>query len=438
MPREFQLTTLDNGLRVVTQPMAGIKTVAVGTWIGVGTRYEPKGKHGISHFLEHMALRGTVTRDELQLVRAIESRGGVIDANTTMESTYFQTRVPHKNLAYVFRTIADMICNATMMPDKIIKEGLAIGQELKGYNDTPYERSYSLMMEQAFPKNGLGRPYWGSISDINKLSRHDLSNFLVRHYTPDRMVVAASGQVNHKELVDLAQESYGNLNPAPRAITARKALYVGGGAREEYELSQIQLCLGFKGVSAAHPDAATQEVLAHFLGGGMSSPLYQHIRVRRGLSYDVDKYTESFRDTGIFTVIASLDGDRVTEYLDTLTGILLKRIPRMNERQLRDVKQAIHGQDDCQRESPNDHNLWVADSLLSLDKIPTAAERDAEVDAVTLDDVQRVYAEILSSTPTLAACGDISHLESYEDFAERFADCRPKKKRNRTTNIGPR
>jgi len=169
----------------------------------------------------------------------------------------------------------------------------------------------------------------------------------------------------------------------------------------------------------------------------MSSPLYQHVRSRRGLSYDVDRYTESFSDTGIFAIIASMDAKRAPEYLDTLTEILLKRIPHTTERQLRDVKGAIHGMDMRQRESPTERLAWAADCLLGLNKIPTAAERRAEVDAVTLDDLQRVFATILSSKPSLAACGDIGHLESYEDFAERFAAWRPRKKRNRTTSLGP-
>ena len=276
-----QLSTLANGLRVATDRIDTVDTVSLGIWVDVGTRHEQADINGVAHFLEHRAFKGTTRRSALTIAEEIEAVGGHLNAYTSRESTAYYAKVLKEDVQLALDILSDILQNSTFQPEEIERERAVILQEIGQANDTPDDIVFDHFQECAYPDQAMGRPVLGSPEIIRKIERETVIGYLRKHYGAQRMVLAAAGHVDHERLAELADNLLGGL-PAERPATTEPAYYAGGDRREQRDLEQLHLVLGFPGVVLGDPDYYAASVLSTALGGGMSSRLFQEIREKRG------------------------------------------------------------------------------------------------------------------------------------------------------------
>jgi predicted Zn-dependent peptidase len=297
------LATLSNGLRIVTDRIDTVATVSLGLWVDVGTRHEPAAINGVAHFLEHMAFKGTKRRSALAIAEEIEAVGGHLNAYTSRESTAYYAKVLKEDVGLALDILADILQHSTFEPSELERERTVILQEIGQANDTPDDIIFDYFQERAFPGQAMGRPVLGSPEIIKKLARKSVVSYLKNHYSASRMVVSAAGNLDHDKFVALAETLLSDL-PAERAVGTEPARYVGGEHRQDRDLEQLHLVLGFPGLKLDDPDYYAAAVLSTAFGGGMSSRLFQEVREKRGLVYAISSFAHSYRDGGLFGIYA--------------------------------------------------------------------------------------------------------------------------------------
>jgi predicted Zn-dependent peptidase len=317
MSDESRLTTLDNGFRVLSRRLPGVRTAAVGVWVDVGTRHEPAELNGVAHLLEHMAFKGTRRRTARQIAEAIEAVGGSLNAWTSREHTAFHARVLASDLPLAVELVADILTEPLFDEQELAKERDVVLQEIGQVEDTPDDLVFDLLQEAAFPDQPLGRSVLGPAEIVARLSRDALESFLATHYVPSRMVLAAAGAVEHEELVELGRHWFGARPPGP-ARPPEPARYRGGIRIERRELEQVHLCLALEAVSSHDPDYWAAQVFAVALGGGMSSRLFQEARENRGLCYAIDAVASAYADTGLLSIYAGTGAEQLDELLEVV------------------------------------------------------------------------------------------------------------------------
>src|SRR5712691_10031881 len=298
-----QQATLANGLRIVTDRIDTVDTASLGLWVDVGTRHEAPEVNGAAHFLEHTAFKGTERRSARAIAEEIEAVGGHLNAYTSRESTAYYAKVLKDDLPLALDILADILLHSSFDPAEFERERAVILQEIGQANDTPDDIIFDHFQERAFPDQAMGRPVLGSPEILRLLSRKAVMTYLRDHYGASRMVLSASGNLDHDRLVELADKLLSAM-PAERAISSEPARYVGGEHRQERDLEQLHLVLGFPGLTLGDPDYYAAAVLSTAFGGGMSSRLFQEVREKRGLAYTIHSFTHSFRDGGLFGIYA--------------------------------------------------------------------------------------------------------------------------------------
>ena len=317
-----KISTLDNGLRIVTHYMPAVKSVTFGVWNAVGCRDENEEINGIAHFLEHMAFKGTKTKSALQIMEKIDSVGGYINAYTSEEITAYWVKLLATDLHIGIDIIADILQNSTFEPKELERERGVILQEIGMYLDDPAQMVGDYWQRTAFPDQPIGRLILGKKEIIKSIQREKIVNFMENHYHPKKMVVSAAGKINHDEFVEQITNSMNNL-PQGKIDNRIKAAYKGGEYREEKDLEQVHLMLGFEGLNCHDDDYDALRVYSAIMGKGGSSRLFQEIREKRGLVYGIGAGSEFFSDTGTFQVIAGTGKNEIKELLPVLCEELI-------------------------------------------------------------------------------------------------------------------
>lgn len=278
----IKVTTLPNGLRVATDSMPHVETTSLGVWVGVGTRNERAEVNGVAHLVEHMVFKGTPTRTAFDISEQIEAVGGHMNAYTTREHTAYYAKVLKEDAALALDVIGDMLQHSLLDEDELVRERDVVLQEIGQAEDTPDDIIFDHFQARAFPDQALGRPVLGQPEIIGALPRDALVDYIGGNYSGRTMVLAASGRIDHGWLVEKAAEVFRDL-PAPADPAALDpARYTGGDFREDRDLEQLHIVLGFEGVGVHDPDYYAHSVLSTLLGGGMSSRLFQEVREKRG------------------------------------------------------------------------------------------------------------------------------------------------------------
>jgi predicted Zn-dependent peptidase len=317
----IRVSTLANGLRVATDPVASVETASVGVWVAAGSRYESPKIGGVSHFLEHMVFKGTPRRDARAIAEEIEAVGGHLNAHTSREYTAFYAKVLKEDVGLAVNIIADILQNPNLDAEELDRERTVVLQEIMQSFDTPDDVVFDRFQETAFPDQALGRSVLGSSELIRGMTREDLVRYLRDHYRASRMVLAAAGRVDHEALVAMAESAFDGL-VAGDSRTSEPARYTGGDWREERDLEQVHLVLGFEGLGYRDPDFYALSVLSTLLGGGMSSRLFQEAREQRGLCYDIHAFGWGFSDTGLFGIHAATGTPQVEELVQVIMSEL--------------------------------------------------------------------------------------------------------------------
>ncbi len=415
-----QVSTLSNGLRVISDSMPHLETAAVGVWVDTGARHETIEVNGISHVLEHMAFKGTETRTALDIAESIEAVGGHLNAYTSRDQTAYYARVLEADLELGVDILADILQNSTFDEQELIREKEVIVQEIGQTNDTPDDIIFDHLQETAFPDQSLGRSILGTAERVRGFSRDLISGYMKDRYNAANMVLSASGSVNHDQLVEMAEKKFSKL-ATNGSSDMEAATYRGGDYREERDLEQVHFALTVPGVSYLDDDFYASQILAGLLGGGMSSRLFQEIRERRGLCYSIFSFASSFADTGIFSVYAGTGTDQIAELSSVVVDELLKTADDITEAELSRAKAQHKAGLLMGQESPASRCEVHARQMLIYGRVISAAEIAEEIDKVTIPHVVDVAKRIFHhATPTVAALGPVKNLESYDTFAARF------------------
>ncbi|MFM9860495.1 pitrilysin family protein [Pseudoxanthobacter sp. M-2] len=415
-----ETTRLDNGLLVATESMPHIESAAIGVWVGAGSRSEREGEHGISHLLEHMAFKGTKRRTARQIAEEIEAVGGELNAATSVENTYYYARVLGDDVALAADILGDILLESEFDPEELKREQHVIVQEIGAADDTPDDKVFDLFQGAAWPEQPIGKPILGTVDTVRGFGAPALRAYLGSHYRAPQMVLSAAGALDHATVVALAEEKLAAL-PTSGGPDDPPARYFGGERREERDLQETQIVLGFEGRRYGSDDYYAAQLLASVLGGGMSSRLFQEIRESRGLCYSIYAFHWGFTDTGLMGVhVATGEGD-VPELVDVLTAELAKAAGAITDAEVDRSRAQMRAGLLMSRESAASRASQMARQILVYGRPLTMQEILSRIDAVAVADVRRVAEELIRGTPpTLAAIGPLDGLEGLSDIAGRL------------------
>lgn len=416
-----QITTLSNGFRIVTEPMPGLESAAIGLWIEAGARHEQDSQNGIAHFLEHMAFKGTARRSALQIAEEIEDVGGYINAYTSREMTAFYARVLRADVALALDVLADIVLNPAFDAREIEVERGVILQEIGQALDTPDDVIFDWLQEAAYPSQPIGRSILGPSEAVASFAAHDLRGFVAAHYGPGQMILSASGAVDHDMLVRLAEPLFGHLAPKPRLV-AEPARFLTGERRELRDLEQAHFALAIEAPDYRAPDFYASQVFSGALGGGMSSRLFQRLREDRGLCYSVFAQSGAYADTGMITIYAGTGADELGELAHLTMDELKRAAEDMSEAEIARARAQMKAGLLMGLESPSSRAERLAKLLSIWGRVPDLSETIARIDAVTRADVLSHAQDLITSRNlALALYGPIDRAPMLAELNERLA-----------------
>ena len=303
---------LDNGVRVVLERMPSLKSVAIGVWATVGSRYEEKGEEGLSHFIEHMMFKGTRQRTATQISNEIDALGGEMNAFTTHETTAYYVKVLDQQASSAMDLLADLFHHSRFASHDIDKEKHVVLEEIRTVKDDPEDFVHELHARDVLGTHPLGKPILGNPRSMKRVTRKDLLRYMAKHYRPEHTIISVAGNFHPRRFMDEVQAHFGRWKAAktekdgtgvgsacwPEKVSERQSLHYK-------TLEQVHVCVGFKGVPVGHPDRYAAQVLNTIFGGGVSSRLFQEVREKRGLSYTIYSHLTGFQDGGLLTIYAA-------------------------------------------------------------------------------------------------------------------------------------
>lgn len=415
-----EITTLPNGLRVVSETMPHVETVSLGVWVGAGARHETESQHGLSHFLEHMAFKGTARRSAQAIAEEIEGIGGDLNAATGLEQTAYFARVLKGDEGVALDILADILQNSAYAEEELEREREVILQEIASISDSPDEIAYDLVHDAAYPEQPAGRPIIGTPESVARLTAADMRAFLAERYVPGDIVIAASGALDHAVLVRHAEALFGALSASkgPREVPA---VYRGGVRVWEKSFEQSHIVLGFEGPSYREPEFYVAQVFSGLFGGGMSSRLFQEVRERRGLCYSIYSSVWGLGDSGMLGVHAATGSHMMRELIDVV-GVELRRMsddgptaPEVARAKAQLKAGLLMG-----LESSSARAEQMARQLLAHDRLISSAELIASIEDVTPERVRAFAGQVVGTHPSVAVVGAGRKSRDFADRAERL------------------
>jgi predicted Zn-dependent peptidase len=417
----IRISTLSNGLRVVTEPMDHLKTTSIGVWVNVGARAEAPEQNGVSHMLEHMAFKGTSSRSARDIAEAIEDVGGHLNAYTSREQTAYYARVLEDDVPLAVDLLGDILQRSTFDPEELERERGVVIQEIGEVQDTPDDLIFDLLQEAAYPDQAVGRSILGTVETVSGFSRDSLAGYMGRHYGAGSMVVSAAGKVDHDRLVDMVEREFGSVVRGEAAELA-PAEYRGGEARCDRQFEQTHLTFGFPGVSFEDDRFFAVQVLSTVLGDGMSSRLFQEVREKRGLAYSVYSFNAALADGGIFGIYAGTSPKQVDELATVIADEMGRITVDLDDRELARARAQMKAGVLMALESSWGRAEQMARQLQTFGRIIPLQEIVDRIDAVDHAAVRDAARMLLTGgQPTIAAVGPLGRLPDYDTLASRFA-----------------
>ncbi len=416
-----RVSSLDNGMRVITHEMPHLHTASIGVWVNAGARSEEHSQHGISHMLEHLAFKGTRRRSAQAIAEEIEAVGGDMNAATGMETTGYFARVLKEDVALALDLLSDILLDPVFDPSELERERQVIIQEIGAALDAPDDLVFEMAQELAYPEQPLGRSILGTSASVSSITAGCVAEYRDRHYGGPAMVLSAAGALDHDSFVAIAAEKFGALKPsnAPQWLAGN---YGGGHAFAERPLEQTHLVLAVEAPGYTADKFYALQVLSSALGGGMSSRLFQEVREKRGLCYSIGSFSSCFVDTGMFGVYAATSPELTEELTAVLTGELAHFAENVREDEVDRARAQLKAGLLMGLESSAMRADQLARQLLAFDRIVPIDEVTARVEAVDRAAVSDLAGELLSGgTLTYSAVGNINNVASYDRIAAQFA-----------------
>lgn len=410
----IQKTVLHNGLTVATDYIPNFETVSVGIFVKVGSVNETENLCGVSHFVEHMAFKGTERRTSLQISESIESAGGHMNAYTGKETTAFYAKVLKSDIELAVDVITDIVQNSTFDRAEFEVERGVIIQEIKQTNDTPDDVVFEIFQHKCFENEALGRQILGNIANIKRFQPQDLKNYLKSNYSASKMILAASGNVNHDEFVRLAEKYTDKIHDfETKSPDIQK--YSGGFIHRQKDLEQRHIILGYEGGCHKSDIKYDLFILSTILGGGMSSRLFQEVREKRGLAYSVFSYIANYNDTGIFGVYAGCEIDKALDVIKVIRNEMSNAVNDISDDEVAKAKRQIKASLLMGLESSSARMERLANQYLLYNRFFSSDEIIAFIDAVNVDSARDVLNSMINTKPTLAVVGSDKNIEILHD-----------------------
>lgn len=391
-----QRSVLPNGIRVITETMPQVRTVAIGMWIGAGSRYESTEVHGISHFLEHLFFKGTRSRSALAIAQAVDALGGQMNAFTDKEHTCIHVKVLSNHLPSIVELMADMLLNSSFDPVAIERERQVIMEEIKMYEDSPDAMVQDLIAQTIWNGHPLGRPVIGTRKAVSRLRRADFVRYVEERYRPDNILVAVAGDVEHQAATELVAHHLGRWDGRAVVQETLPITLTPTVAIRSKKIEQVHLCMAALGCPAADEDRYVLAVLDNLLGGGMSSRLFQEIREKRGLVYSIASYPVSYREGGLSVIYAAMSPENGPEVVRLILEEVAKLSGSCDEAELHRAKESLKGHIMLPLESTGSRMNKLAGSELYHRRQIDLDEILGRIDAVDWTAVQRKAAEIFT------------------------------------------
>lgn len=408
----YQFTTLENGLRVLTVPMANRESTAVAVWVKAGGRYEPKKLSGISHFLEHMMFKGTPTRNTRQIKEEIEGVGGVLNAFTGEEMTCYFAKLLKQYYPRALEVLSDIVLHATVPAAELAKERTVILEEIKMYGDLPSHQVHDLMGELLWPDQPLGRTLSGPPETVSRMTRSEILQYKKDYYHNNNILVSVSGDVDHEEVLERVASLF------PKHHEKKHSVFVPAKSEQTKprthfftkKTEQTHLVIGLHAFPRTHPDRYKLGLLHVMLGANMSSRLFEEVREKRGLAYEIKSGISSFHDAGAFTVSAGVETEKTVRAVSVILHELGKvRKSLVKEGELRRAKDYFMSQVSLGVEDTLDHLLWAGEKALCAGELPDKAEIRQKIEAVTLEDIRDIAKRIFrTKNLNLSLIGPVS------------------------------
>lgn len=400
----YQETKLANGFLVASETMPEAETVSVGIFTQRGSRHETPLNNGVAHFLEHMIFKGTPTRTALDIALEVENIGGHMNAYTGYETTAYHLKLLPEHLGTGVTLLGDILQNSLFDSGEMERERGVILQEIGESMDDPQDVVFQTAQQLLYPNNSLGRPILGTPDTIAPMQADDLRAFISQNYGSNTMMLAAAGKVTYAELVNLAEAVFGTLQPVAETTPVQPAPKPED-KHIERDMAQVQLVLSYSAVS--HQDALYYplRLWSALLGDGMSSPLFQEIREKRGLAYSIFSFTSSYADCGDFGIYAGTSPKQVTELLDVIHNEINKLCLHIEPTALERVKTQYKARLVMMRESTDNRMEWIARSHATYGSYKTPQELLDKVQAVTIESCLHAGQFLRSQAASMASIG---------------------------------
>ncbi|HVN88081.1 MAG TPA: pitrilysin family protein [Candidatus Binatia bacterium] len=381
-------SVLPNGLRVLSEAMPAVPSATIGIWVENGSRYETEQQNGISHFLEHLFFKGTDRRTAAAIAEEIDAVGGVLNAFTGKEYTCYYAKVLAEHLPLAVDLLADIFRNSRFDPVEIDRERAVVLQEISQIEDTPDDFVHDLFNLRYWPGHPLGFPICGRVETVQKFGQAEMLAFLAERYQPDRIIIAAAGNLTHETLVDWVEHEFGTLAGTTGSDIGPAPVPARGVFVHEKSLEQVHICLGMPGIPQTAPERYAGYLLSTALGGGMSSRLFQEIREKRGRAYSVYSFLSSYRDAGYLGIYAGTSAEWVEEVVDIIRREVRAVVAEgLRPAELARVKNQLKGNMLLGLESSDSRMNRIAKNEIYFGYDIAPAEVASRIDAIANDEI---------------------------------------------------
>lgn len=399
-PSVYKKTTLDNGIRITTETIPYVHSVSVGFWVNTGSRDESPRVNGISHFIEHMAFKGTNKYSSAQIAKQIEGYGGYLNAFTGKEATCYYSKILDEHVPRTVDVLSELVFNPKLKIEDIEKEKMVVLEEIKNIEDDPEEFIHDYFDEVLFQNHSAGNPVIGTAKNVREFQKDDLIQYLKTHYRPENIIVAAAGNIQHDKLVSLVEKTSSAFKPEKHSSYKRKSSTIKRKQnliREDKPIQQAHICLGNISYSIKSKFRYPLVIMNTLIGEGMSSRLFQNIREKYGFSYSIGSFLNMLSDIGSFGVYSGTDKKNIQKSIDLIFKEFdnLKKNP-VKTAELERVKSQVKGTIMLSLESMSSRMMRLATSEIYFNEYFTLETIIKQLDAVTSDDVMEVAHKILN------------------------------------------
>jgi len=395
---QIKKMTLDNGVRVLVEPITHVKSAAIGLWCKTGSRHEEPAEAGITHLIEHMLFKGTQTRTAKEIAEAIEGQGGSLNAFTDKESTCYYCRVLADEVTGGVDVLCDMMLHSLIDPEELTREQGVVLEEIKRSQDEPSDHVHELHLENRWGSHPLGRPIIGTPESVSSFTQSDIQKYMDRHYQADSVLLSVAGNVDPQEVWRTAEAVLGKLKSREPSLGIERPSGKPSVNLVNKDVEQVHFCIGTDGTSVHDPEYYTLAVLDAALGGSMSSRLFQEIREKRGLVYSIGSYSLSYSSGGAFTVYGGT-GPQNWEQVQELVRVEFDKVMAdgVDAEELKRTKRHISGSAVLALEGMSSRMMRMSRNELTHGRDIPIEETLSKIDAVTNEDIKELANRILTT-----------------------------------------